>query len=192
MDDLQVRRALEFIRKNQEPDGSFFGRWGVNYIYGTWQVLRGLKALDYDMSEPWLLRARDWLESVQHADGGWGERCNTYDDPVFKGQGPSTPSQTAWATMGLCTFGDPNRPSLKRGIEFLVKAQNEDGSWPEDETTGTGFPRVFYLKYDMYRNAWPLLALATYRNLREGMKIARNGRGHVPGVNGQPRALAAG
>jgi squalene-hopene/tetraprenyl-beta-curcumene cyclase len=100
--------------------------------------------------------ARDWLESVQHADGGWGERCNTYDDPVFKGQGPSTASQTAWAVMGLCAFDDPTVPE-QRGIEYLIRTQNPDGSWTEDETTGTGFPKVFYLKYDMYRNAWPLL-----------------------------------
>jgi squalene-hopene/tetraprenyl-beta-curcumene cyclase len=161
----QVRKALDFIRDHQEADGSWYGRWGVNYVYGTWQVLRGLRALGLDMQQPWLLKARDWLESVQHEDGGWGERCNTYDDPVFKGQGPSTASQTAWAVMGLCAFDDPNRPSIARGIEYLTRAQNRDGSWTELETTGTGFPRVFYLKYDMYRNSWPLLALATYRNL---------------------------
>ena len=152
----------------------------MNYIYGTWQVLRGLRALNLDMNEPWLLKARDWLESVQHEDGGWGERCNTYDDPVFKGQGPSTASQTAWAVMGLCAFGDPDRPSLQRGIEYLIRTQNADGSWTEDETTGTGFPKVFYLKYDMYRNAWPLLALATYRQL-----LARETAGQNGEVNGK-------
>jgi squalene-hopene/tetraprenyl-beta-curcumene cyclase len=164
-DNAQIAEALEYIRKQQEADGSWYGRWGVNYIYGTWQVLRGLRALGTDMNQPWLLKARDWLESVQHADGGWGERCNTYDDPVFKGQGPSTASQTAWAVMGLCAFDDPDRPSLKRGIEYLIKTQNADGSWTELETTGTGFPKVFYLKYDMYRNAWPLLAFATYKKI---------------------------
>ncbi|HPY29917.1 MAG TPA: squalene--hopene cyclase [Verrucomicrobiota bacterium] len=162
----QVQQALAYLRSQQEADGSWYGRWGVNYIYGTWQVLRGLRAIGVDMRQPWLLRARDWLESVQRADGGWGERCNTYNDPVFKGQGPSTASQTAWAVMGLCTFGDPERPALKRGIEYLVRTQNADGSWSEDETTGTGFPKVFYLKYDMYRNNWPLLALATYQKIR--------------------------
>ncbi len=161
----QVKAALEYIRARQEADGSWYGRWGVNYVYGTWQVLRGLRALNLDMNQPWLLKARDWLESVQHEDGGWGERCNTYDDPVFKGQGASTASQAAWAVMGLCAFDDPDRPSLRRGIEYLVRTQNTDGSWSEDEATGTGFPKVFYLKYDMYRNAWPLLALATYREL---------------------------
>ena len=161
----QVEKALRFIREHQEEDGSWYGRWGVNYIYGTWQVVRGLRAMNYDMQEPWLIKARDWLASVQHEDGGWGERCNTYDDPVFKGQGPSTASQTAWAVMGLCAFDDPDRESIRRGIEYLVRTQNADGSWTEHETTGTGFPKVFYLKYDMYRNSWPLLALATYRNL---------------------------
>jgi squalene-hopene/tetraprenyl-beta-curcumene cyclase len=112
----QVHKALRFVRECQEDDGSWYGRWGVNYIYGTWQVLRGLRALNIDMFQSWLLKARDWLESVQHEDGGWGERCNTYDDPVFKGQGPSTASQTAWAVMGLCAFDDPHRPSIQRGI----------------------------------------------------------------------------
>jgi squalene-hopene/tetraprenyl-beta-curcumene cyclase len=105
---------------------------------------------------------------VQLPDGGWGERCNTYDDPIFKGKGPSTPSQTAWAVMGLCAMGDPDDGWLRRGVDHLVRTQNEDGSWTEDEITGTGFPKVFYLKYDMYRNAWPLLAMATYRKLVQG------------------------
>jgi len=159
----QIQRALAYIRGQQESDGSWYGRWGVNYIYGTWQVLRGLNALKLDMQQPWLLKARAWLESVQHEDGGWGERCDTYDDPVFKGQGPSTASQTAWAVMGLLAFDDPFRPSVQRGIDYLIRTQNADGSWSEDEITGTGFPKVFYLKYDMYRNAWPLLALTTYQ-----------------------------
>jgi squalene-hopene/tetraprenyl-beta-curcumene cyclase len=161
----QIKAALKYLREEQEEDGSWYGRWGVNYIYGTWQVLRGLSAMKVDMQQPWLIRARDWLESVQLEDGGWGERCNTYDDPVFKGSGPSTASQTAWALMGLCAFGDPDRPSIRRGIDYLIRNQNADGSWTEDEVTGTGFPKVYYLKYDMYRNTWPLLALATYRKL---------------------------
>ena len=169
----QVVKAIEYLRDQQEPDGSWYGRWGVNYLYGTWQVLRGLHSLGIDMHQPWLLKARDWLESVQHKDGGWGERVDTYEDPVFKGRGPSTASQTAWVVMGLCTFGDPNRPSLIRGVEYLVRTQNRDGSWSEDEITGTGFPKVFYLKYDMYRNSWPLLALATYRRLSDGLAPER-------------------
>ncbi len=186
----QVVAALDYIRAQQEADGSWYGRWGVNYIYGTWQVLRGVRALNLDMSQPWLQRARRWLESVQRADGGWGERCNTYDDPVFKGQGPSTASQTAWAVMGLCAFDDPHSPSLRRGIEYLIRTQNADGSWTEHETTGTGFPKVFYLKYDMYRNAWPLLALATYRKLveRETSPTTTALNGHA--VNGHESAAA--
>jgi squalene-hopene/tetraprenyl-beta-curcumene cyclase len=174
----QVKEALKYIRSQQEDDGSWYGRWGVNYIYGTWQVLRGLRAMNINMNQPWLIRARDWLESVQHSDGGWGERCNTYDDPVFKGKGPSTASQTAWAVMGLCAFDDPDRPSIKRGIDYLIRTQNLNGSWTEHETTGTGFPRVFYLKYDMYRNAWPLLALATYRNILN-RKVENNGEANA-------------
>ncbi|MBI5383769.1 MAG: squalene--hopene cyclase [Verrucomicrobia bacterium] len=175
----QIQRALDYVRAQQEADGSWYGRWGVNYIYGTWQVLRGLTALRLDMNQPWLLKARGWLESVQHEDGGWGERGNTYDDPIYKGQGPSTASQTAWALMGLLAFGEPDRPSVRRGVEYLVRTQNPDGSWTEDETTGTGFPKVFYLKYDMYRNTWPLLALATYRKALQGQSA-----GQVPGRKG--------
>ncbi len=166
----QIHDAIDYVRRQQEEDGSWYGRWGVNYIYGTWQVLRGMRALNLNMNEDWLQRGKAWLESVQLEDGGWGERCNTYDDPVFKGQGPSTASQTAWAVMGLCAFGDPDNPALKRGIEYLCRTQNADGSWTEAETTGTGFPKVFYLKYDMYRNAWPLLALGTYRQICEGAR----------------------
>ena len=180
----QVKDALDYVRRQQESDGSWYGRWGVNYIYGTWQVLRGLRAMNVDMGQPWVLKGRHWLESVQHDDGGWGERCNTYDDPVFKGQGPSTASQTAWAVMGLCAFHDPNLPSLKRGIEYLIRTQNADGSWTEDEITGTGFPKVFYLKYDMYRNAWPLLAFATYRQIaqRATAQTHDGANGHVLGL----------
>ncbi|HZL79063.1 MAG TPA: squalene--hopene cyclase [Candidatus Limnocylindrales bacterium] len=172
----QVKDALDYVRAQQEADGSWYGRWGVNYIYGTWQVLRGMRALNLDMNQPWLKKAGAWLESVQHDDGGWGERCNTYDDPVFKGQGPSTASQTAWAVMGLCAFDDPENPALKRGIAYLTQMQNADGSWTEHETTGTGFPKVFYLKYDIYRNAWPLLALATYQQICERAAAVRAGK----------------
>jgi squalene-hopene/tetraprenyl-beta-curcumene cyclase len=177
LDHPQVKDALDYVKAQQEADGSWYGRWGVNYIYGTWQVLRGMRALNLDMNEAWLQHGRAWLESVQRDDGGWGERCNTYDDPVFKGQGPSTASQTAWAVMGLCAFDDPENPALKRGLEYLMQSQNADGSWTEHETTGTGFPKVFYLKYDIYRNAWPLLALATYRQICERAAAKRNG-GH--------------
>jgi squalene-hopene/tetraprenyl-beta-curcumene cyclase len=168
-----VRRAIVYLRDTQETDGSWYGRWGVNYVYGTWQVLRGLHAIGEDMRQDWILRARDWLASCQNEDGGWGETCASYDDPTLKGKGPSTASQTAWAVMGLIAAADRSdsnglhsKPIL-RGIEYLVSTQNADGSWTEGETTGTGFPRVFYLRYDMYRNNWPLLALATWSNAQK-------------------------
>ncbi len=168
-----VRRALQYLIDTQDSDGSWYGRWGVNYIYGTWQVLRGLRAIGEDMTQYWILRGRDWLESCQNDDGGWGETCASYDDPTLKGRGESTASQTAWALMGICACGDLDRASIQRGLRFLLSSQKADGSWDEPQITGTGFPKVFYLKYDMYRQNFPLLALATYVNYRSG-------RGHYP------------
>ena len=164
-----VRRAVRYLRETQEDDGSWYGRWGVNYIYGTWQVLRGLRSIGQDMNQDWILRGRDWLESCQNDDGGWGESCASYDNPDLKGKGPSTASQTSWALMGLCACGDLDRPSVQRGLRSLLDTQRRDGAWDELEITGTGFPGVFYLKYDMYRQNFPLLALATYRNYRNGI-----------------------
>jgi squalene-hopene/tetraprenyl-beta-curcumene cyclase len=164
-----VRKAIRYLRKTQEHDGSWYGRWGVNYIYGTWQVLRGLRAIGEDMTENWILRGRDWLESCQNDDGGWGETCASYEHPDLKGKGASTASQTSWALMGICACGDLDRPSVQRGLRYLLSTQREDGAWDEPEITGTGFPRVFYLKYDMYRQNFPLLALATYINYRSGI-----------------------
>ena len=160
-----VRRAVAMIRRTQEADGSWYGRWGVNYIYGTWQILRGLAAIGENMDQEWIRRGRDWLESCQNEDGGWGETCESYNFPALKGRGPSTASQTAWALMGLCACGDATRDSVTRGVDYLVRVQNADGSWNDDYTTGTGFPCVFYLKYEMYRQHFPLLALATYRKM---------------------------
>ena len=169
-----VRDAIHYLIETQEADGSWYGRWGVNYIYGTWQVLRGLRAIGYDMTQDWILRGRDWLESCQNDDGGWGETCATYENLATKGIGRSTASQTAWAIMGICACGDFDRPSIQRGLRFLLSSQRPDGSWEEPEITGTGFPGVFYLKYDMYRQNFPLLALATYVNYRNGF-ITRPG-----------------
>jgi squalene-hopene/tetraprenyl-beta-curcumene cyclase len=157
-----VARALHLLRHDQEFDGAWYGRWGVNYVYGTWQVLKGLQAIGLDMDEPWIRRGRDWLERHQNSDGGWGESCASYEDSSLRGRGKSTPSQTAWALMGLLSFRDCHRESIRRGIEFLLETQNHDGSWDEELITGTGFPKVFYLKYDMYRNTWPLMALSLY------------------------------
>ena len=157
-----VDRATIFLREKQESNGAWYGRWGVNYIYGTSQVLRGLRAVGLDMDEPWIQLGRDWLEACQNEDGGWGETVASYDDPSLRGKGVSTPSQSAWALLGLCAFQKVNRKSVERGVDYLVSSQNPDGSWSETLITGTGFPRVFYLKYDMYRNNWPLMALARY------------------------------
>ncbi|MGZ5503053.1 MAG: squalene--hopene cyclase [Chthoniobacterales bacterium] len=168
-----VRRAIKYLIETQDDDGSWYGRWGVNYIYGTWQVLRGLRAIGENMTQDWILRGRDWLESCQNEDGGWGETCASYDDSTLKGRGVSTASQTAWALMGICACGDLDRASMQRGLRFLLSTQNDDGSWTEPQITGTGFPGVFYLKYDFYRQNFPLMALATYINYRRGL-------GHPP------------
>ncbi|HEV2022559.1 MAG TPA: squalene--hopene cyclase [Terriglobales bacterium] len=160
--DPVVERAIEFIRRHQETDGSWFGRWGVNYIYGTMQVLRGLEAMGVDNHEPYIQQAAEWLRMVQNSDGGWGETCGSYDDANTKGVGPSTPSQTAWAVMGLLAAGDTRSDCAARGIAYLLRTQKKDGSWDEQNFTGTGFPRVFYLAYHLYRDYFPLLALTTY------------------------------
>ena len=161
-----VRRALAMLRSTQEPDGSWKGRWGVNYIYGTWQVLCGLAAIGQNMEQEWIRRARDWLESCQNDDGGWGETPESYTIPALKGRGPSTASQTAWALMGLCACGGHPTPAIEAGRDYLLRTQQPDGSWAEEWTTGTGFPSVFYLKYEMYRQHFPLMALAACRRLQ--------------------------
>jgi len=157
-----VERALRFLLKHQEPDGSWFGRWGVNYIYGTMLVLRALEAMGVDRNEPYVLQAAEWLRCVQNADGGWGETCDSYDDPARRGVGPSTPSQTAWAVLGLLASGDLRSESVHHGVAYLLQNQKRDGRWDEQHFTGTGFPRVFYLAYHLYRNYFPLLALTEY------------------------------
>jgi squalene-hopene/tetraprenyl-beta-curcumene cyclase len=158
-----VAKALEYLWATQEPEGCWYGRWGVNYIYGTWQVLLGLQAIEFPMDHPAVRRAVDWLESVQQADGGWGESCRSYEDPSSKGQGEPTASQTAWAVLGLIAAGRARSASVRRGVQFLLDAQNDDGTWDEHAFTGTGFPLVFYLKYHLYRVYFPLMALARYK-----------------------------
>jgi squalene-hopene/tetraprenyl-beta-curcumene cyclase len=160
-----VKKAMKFIRDEQEPDGSWFGRWGVNYLYGTMQVLRGLEAMGTDHHEPYVQQAAEWIRMMQNPDGGWGETCGSYDDPNTKGIGPSTPSQTAWAVMGLLAANDTRSDSVAKGIAYLLKTQKKDGSWEEPWYTGTGFPRVFYLMYHMYRQYFPLIALTTYKKV---------------------------
>ncbi len=161
-----VKRALKFLYACQEEDGSWYGRWGVNYVYGTWQSLCGLASIGEDMNQPRIQKAVQWLRDHQNADGGWGETCHTYADATLRGQGPSTPSQTAWAVMGLIHGGAANDPAVERGVEYLIRNQKADGSWDEAWYTGTGFPKVFYLEYTMYRNYFPLMALSLYRKAR--------------------------
>jgi squalene-hopene/tetraprenyl-beta-curcumene cyclase len=163
-EDRIVEKAIQYLRKNQEADGSWYGRWGVNYLYGTWQVLVGLNSVKQNMNRGWVKRAVEWLKSVQNPDGGWGESCRSYEDLKYKAVGPSTASQTAWGLLGLvagrCSTKDP---SVQRAVKYLIDTQNEAGGWDETEHTGTGFPRVFYLVYTMYRDYFPLLALHAYR-----------------------------
>jgi squalene-hopene/tetraprenyl-beta-curcumene cyclase len=161
-----VRRAIDFIKREQDPCGGWWGRWGVNFVYGTWQILTGLKAIGEPMDQPYIQRAADWLRSVQKPDGSFGETCQSYEDASLKGQGASTASQTAWGAMGLLAAAGPQDPAVERAIVWLVEHQGPDGNWEENFFTGTGFPRVFYLKYHLYRLYFPLTALARYLRRR--------------------------
>jgi squalene-hopene/tetraprenyl-beta-curcumene cyclase len=167
-----VRKAVDFIKETQDKDGCWFGRWGVNYIYGTWQTLTGLRQVGERMDHKWIRKSVDWLRSVQKPDGSFGESCDTYENPNLKGRGPSTPSQTAWGAMGLMAgygadagHNAENDPHIQKAIQWLIENQGADGNWEEHWFTGTGFPRVFYLKYHLYRLYFPLMALARYRRL---------------------------
>ena len=160
-----VRRGVEWLIANQQADGSWYGRWGVAYIYGTCFALRGLAASGESDREAYVLRAGEWLRSIQNADGGWGESCASYDNGVYT-PGPSTPSQSAWAILGLIAGGDAASSSVEHGIEYLLRTQGEDGSWPEELATGTGFPKVFYLNYRLYKDYFPLLALSSFVKAR--------------------------
>jgi len=164
-DHAAIQRGIEFLKRTQEIDGSWYGRWGVDYVYGTFLALRGLRAAGEGDREAFILRAGEWLRSIQNADGGWGESCASYDNKTFT-PGPSTPSQTAWGVLGLLASGDTASGSVLKGVEWLLEHQRADGGWDEDYSTGTGFPGVFYLKYHLYRNSFPVLALAAYRKAR--------------------------
>jgi len=157
-----VVRALDFIRKTQDQRGCWPGRWGVNYVYGTWQVLAGLGSVGFDMADPMVRRAVGWLSQVQQPGGGWGESCRSYDDPEWAGRGEATASQTAWALLGLIAAGEAHSEAVRAGIDYLVRTQRDDGNWDETPFTGTGFPKVFYLKYHLYSLYFPLMALARY------------------------------
>ncbi len=182
VDHPAVKGARRFLRTDQAPDGAWYGRWGVNYIYGTSGVLRAMEALGLSRSVE-CQRAANWLRSVQNPDGGFGESHHSYSDSNWKGRGSSTASQTAWGLIGLLAVSGPSDPAVRAAARFLLNTQNEDGTWDEEEFTGTGFPGVFYLKYHLYRNSFPLYALAHYRNLRDGV---REYSGCRPGPDGIP------
>jgi squalene-hopene/tetraprenyl-beta-curcumene cyclase len=161
-----VARAIAFIKMHQDREGGWWGRWGVNYVYGTWQVLTGLRAVGENMKLHYVKRAVEWLRAVQKADGSFGETAQSYEDHSLKGRGESTASQTAWGAMGLMAGAGADDSDVERAIQWLVEHQGLDGNWEEQWYTGTGFPKVFYLKYHLYRLYFPLTALARYLRLK--------------------------
>ena len=166
LDDPKYRevcvRGIAYLRASQEPEGSWFGRWGVNYIYGTSNVLAALARQRIAAADPMVVRAIAWLRSVQNADGGWGECLESYANRALMGKGRSTASQTAWALMALLAYLPREDSAVQRGIQWLVERQTSEGSWDEEEFTGTGFPNHFYLRYNLYRHYFPLMALGRF------------------------------
>lgn len=169
LDDYNMNRALEYLKKEQEVEGCWFGRWGVNYIYGTSGVLAALSLVAPKTHRSNIEKGAAWLVSCQNADGGWGETCFSYNDPSLKGKGDSTASQTAWALIGLIAAGEATgnfaKEAIDRGVNYLLATQKSDGTWDEDYFTGTGFPCHFYIKYHLYQQHFPLTALGRYRTL---------------------------
>ncbi|MBX6769896.1 MAG: squalene--hopene cyclase, partial [Actinomadura rubrobrunea] len=157
-----VRRAVVWLLNAQEPDGSWFGRWGANHVYGTGSVVPALVAAGVRPDKPAIRRAVAWLETHQNPDGGWGEDMRSYDDPAWIGRGVSTPSQTAWALLALLAAGEERSAAVRNGVAWLVQHQREDGGWDEDYFTGTGFPGDFYINYHLYRLVFPVSALGRY------------------------------
>ncbi len=186
-DDRTVRRALEYLRREQEEDGAWYGRWGVNLVYGTGAVLPGLAAVGEDMAAPHVRRAVDWLLAHQNPDGGWGEKIEGYYDPAWRGRGPSTASQTGWALLGLLAAGEVRNTATERGIRYLVETQNAQGGWDEEAFTGTGFPTDFMIRYHLYRDVFPLMALGRWRRQTGGEQRSTEG---VPPVAGRPAEAA--
>jgi len=197
-----VRRGLEYLRATQKPWGSWYGRWGVNHIYGTWCVISALQALSPRACHPersrgtrgaeiedMIDRAVAWIASMQNPDGGWGETCHSYADESFAGVGASTPSQTAWAVLALQLAGHPHHHAVKRGLAYLCERQRPDGTWDELECTGTGFPGDFYINYHLYRHLFPAMALAMESKLCHpdpSTHSVRSGEGRQSVAKDQP------
>ena len=169
-----IARAVKFLQQDQEPCGAWYGRWGVNYIYGTWAVLVGLGALGEDPNQPYLRKAVKWLKDIQNRDGGWGESCDSYNEPGLGGSGESTASQTAWALMGLMAMGETKSEQVDNGINYLVRNHEGAKGWKEAAFTGTGFPRVFYLRYHGYSHYFPVWALGVYARYRQGLETRQD------------------
>jgi squalene-hopene/tetraprenyl-beta-curcumene cyclase len=159
-----VLGAVRFLHHTQDFSGTWYGRWGCNYIYGTFLALRGLAVVDPVAHASRFERAARWMMERQNADGGWGEMPHSYDDPMLKGVGPSTPSQTSWALLALLAAGKGDSDAARLGVEYLLNTQRHDGSWRDDYWTATGFPKVFYLRYHLYATYFPLWALGEYRD----------------------------
>jgi squalene-hopene/tetraprenyl-beta-curcumene cyclase len=162
-----IARAVDFILALQEPDGSWYGRWGANYLYGTWLALGGLAAAGFPMDDPRCRLAVDWLVAHQNEDGGWGESLRSYHDPAWKGRGASTAAQTAWALHGLVRAGAREHAAVRKGLRYLLDSQEADGIWRDESWTGTGFPGVFYLNYHYYAIYFPVLTLGSYLRARD-------------------------
>jgi squalene-hopene/tetraprenyl-beta-curcumene cyclase len=168
-DRQSLRRCLDYLRSTQLEDGSWWGRWGSNYIYGTWSVLGGLALAGEDPQQPYIRKSIDWLRSRQHADGGWGETNDSYIDPALRGtnHNVSTPQSTAWALLAQMAMGEVHSDSVKRGIAYLLADQQATGLWYHPSHNAPGFPRVYYLKYHGYTAYFPLWALSRYRQLQK-------------------------
>jgi squalene-hopene/tetraprenyl-beta-curcumene cyclase len=166
-----LKDAIRFLKRDRIADGTWYGRWGVNYIYGTFLAARGLSFSAGGSSNAELEAATKWVYGIQNDDGGWGESPAAYEDPFKKGKGPSTASQTAWALFILFAGGDYESGAVERGIDYLMASQEADGNWKEDYFTGTGFPKVCYLRYELYSAYFPLIALSEYAANRGKIKV---------------------
>ena len=175
-----VDRGVAYLRRTQDPDGGWFGRWGVNYLYGTWQAIQGLVAVGVSVEDDAIRRAVDWLCRHQQPDGGWGESPRSYEDSAWVGRGEPTASQTAWAVAALAVAGHGNPEPLARGVDWLLRRQKPDGSWEETAFTGTGFPKVFYLRYHYYPIYFPLLAMSHVLRNRDAAAQGVGGEAALP------------